>query len=48
MDATNSDRTTAEFIYAIETGKIEGDIILVDKNDSPIKIDGNLNSIKLN
>lgn len=47
MDATNSDRATAEFIYAIETGEIEGDVIPVDENGDTVKTDQNLNPIKL-
>jgi hypothetical protein len=36
MEATGSDRATAEFIYAIETGEIESDVIELDKSGNPV------------
>jgi hypothetical protein len=47
MEATNSDRATAEFIYAIETGETDGDLIPVDKEGNIIKTDESLSKIKL-
>jgi hypothetical protein len=37
MQATGKTEAEAEFIYAIETGEIDGDIIIVDKAGEPIR-----------
>jgi hypothetical protein len=46
MKVTDSDRATAEFIYAIETGKVDGDIIAVDSDGNEINSGKSISSIK--
>lgn len=47
METTGNDLTTAEFIYALEVGEIQGDTITVDKNGNEIEGSETLNPIRV-
>lgn len=38
MDVTGNDRAMAEFIYALETGEVDGDVIALDEKGNEIKV----------